>query len=171
MGHESREISGTGHPTPQVEPARKILLLMDATVADMGRLVTFKDVSEAVAGRGVKLSRARWFYMKDATGPVVRDRPLLTALSEYFNVNPGYLLGAGGAQTPALVSSRMDFIRAMRACRVQMFAARELGELLPETLRGISEILARDMALSARGAAAGRLGPKQHLPPSLARDG
>ncbi|WP_315913188.1 hypothetical protein [Arthrobacter sp. lap29] len=164
MNPGSSELFGTEQPSQQLVLSRKLQLLLDASIVRKGSLVTFNEIAAACTARGVHLSRARWFYMKDATGRVVTNPRLLTALSEHFAVSPDYLLGIAGAQTPPLITGNMDFIRALRASRVQRYAARALGGLLPGTLQQISQVLARDMARSPQGAAAGRLGPKQHLP-------
>ncbi|MGN5732062.1 hypothetical protein [Arthrobacter psychrochitiniphilus] len=171
MNPGSSELFGTEQPSQQLVLSRKLQLLLDASIVRKGSLVTFNEVAEALTARGVHLSRARWFYMKDATGRVVTNPRLLTALSEHFAVSPDYLLGIAGAQTPPLITGNMDFIRALRASRVQRYAARELGGLSPGTLSEISNILGRDIALSPRGVAAGLLDPRQHLPEPFPDDG
>ena len=62
--------SGRGDAlSPQAQLARRLNLLLDAAVAERGKPVTFREVQAELAARGIKLSRARWFYMKEGTGP------------------------------------------------------------------------------------------------------
>ncbi|UUL75718.1 hypothetical protein NG819_16295 [Pseudarthrobacter sp. Fe7] len=63
--------------SPQAELARRLNLLLDVVVAERGQPVTFREVQQKLQSRGIKLSRARWFYMKDGTGRLVSDPALL----------------------------------------------------------------------------------------------
>lgn len=151
---DSNEVAGKaggGSRTPQAELARKLNLLLDIVVADRGTPFTYREVSEALTKRGVSLSRARWFYMKDGTGRMVSDPELLTALSELFEVDPSYLLGSEGAEVPERIDAQLEFVKSLRAARVKTFAARTLGDVSPETLRAITEYLNEDIALHPAG--------------------
>lgn len=136
---------------PQAELARKLNLLLDIVVAERGTPFTYREVSEALSQRGVHLSRARWFYMKDGTGRMVSDPELLTALSELFEVDPSYLLGSEGAEVPERIDAQLEFVKSLRAARVKTFAARTLGDVSPETLRAITEYLNKDIAKHPAG--------------------
>lgn len=142
---------GEGSPTPQAELARRLNLLLDVAVAERGRPVTFREVQEELASRGVKLSRARWFYMKDGTGRLVSDPELLRALCEIFKVDPSYLLPESDGELPERIDSQLEFVKSLRAARVKSFAARTLGDVSPETLRRISEYLNKDIDLHPGG--------------------
>lgn len=131
--------------TPQGELARKLHLLLDVAVAEGDKPVTFPDISAAMSVRGVKLSRARWSYMKDGNGRLVHDRPLLTALAEYFNVDAEYLLSVEDIETPEIVGRQLEFVKALRATRVKSFAAKTLGDVSPETLEAVVKYLDRDI--------------------------
>lgn len=140
------EPGSTGTLTPQAELARRLNLLLDVVVAERGKPVTFREVQDELAGRGIKLSRARWFYMKDGRGRLVSDTELLTALCDIFNVDRSYLLVGGDANLPERIDSQLEFVKSLRAARVKSFAARTLGDVSPETLRVISEYLNKDIS-------------------------
>lgn len=139
-------MSGDGNLTPQAELARRLNLLLDVVVAERGQPVTFREVQEKLAGKGIKLSRARWFYMKDGTGRLVSDPELLSALCEIFNVDPAYLAAGEATDLPERIDSQLEFVKSLRAARVKTFAARTLGDVSPETLRAITEYLNRDIS-------------------------
>ncbi|WP_113716841.1 hypothetical protein [Arthrobacter dokdonensis] len=140
--------------TPQGELARKLHLLLDVAVAERGEALTFPEIRAAMTVRGVGLSRARWSYMKDGNGRLVQDRPLLTALADYFNVDPEYLLSVEDIETPEMVGRQLEFVKSLRAARVKSFAAKTLGDVSPETLEIIVEYLDQDIALHPRGGSA-----------------
>ncbi|WP_154604901.1 hypothetical protein [Arthrobacter sp. AQ5-05] len=127
--------------------ARRLNLLLDVVIAERGTPLTFLELQQKLADRGVKLSRARWSYMKDGTDRLVSDPELLTAISEVFGVDPAYLLGEEGSGLPEQIDSRLEFLKALRAAKVKSFAARLLGEVSPETLRAITEFLNNDIRL------------------------
>lgn len=140
-------IDETGHGeglSPQAQLARRLNLLLDVVVAERGKPVTFREVQAELAGRGIKLSRARWFYMKEGTGRLVSDPVLLAGLCDIFKVDPSYLIG-DDATLPERIDSQLEFVKSLRAARVKTFAARTLGDVSPETLQAISEYLNKDI--------------------------
>jgi len=137
--------------TPQGELARKLHLLLDAAVAERGEALTFPEIRAAMTVRGVGLSRARWSYMKDGKGRLIQDRPLLTALADYFRVDPEYLLSVEDIETPELVGRQLEFAKALRAARVKSFVSKTLGDVSPETLEFIVDYLDQDIALHPGG--------------------
>lgn len=137
--------------SPQAELARRLNLLLDVAVAERGQPITFREVHEKLAARGIKLSRARWFYMKDGTGRLVSDPTLLRALCEIFGVDPSYLLDSDSGELPQRIDSQLEFVRSLRAARVKTFATRTLGDVSPETLRAITEYLNRDISRRPEG--------------------
>ncbi|WP_234005551.1 hypothetical protein [Arthrobacter sp. PGP41] len=144
-GLEGAELS------PKAELARRLNLLLDVVVAERGQPVTFREVQQKLADKGIKLSRARWFYMKDGTGRLVSDPALLGALCDIFNVDPAYLLGSEDADLPERIDSQLEFVKSLRAARVKTFAARTLGDVSPETLRAITEYLNKDISRRPEG--------------------
>ncbi|AUZ36584.1 hypothetical protein C3B78_08145 [Arthrobacter sp. PGP41] len=137
--------------SPKAELARRLNLLLDVVVAERGQPVTFREVQQKLADKGIKLSRARWFYMKDGTGRLVSDPALLGALCDIFNVDPAYLLGSEDADLPERIDSQLEFVKSLRAARVKTFAARTLGDVSPETLRAITEYLNKDISRRPEG--------------------
>ena len=137
--------------SPQAELARRLNLLLDVVVAERGQPVTFREVQEKLEDKGIKLSRARWFYMKDGTGRLVSDSALLGALCEIFNVDPAYLLGSDDSSLPERIDSQLEFVKSLRAARVKTFAARTLGDVSPDTLRAITEYLNKDISRRPEG--------------------
>lgn len=131
-------------PSLQAQLARRLNLLLDVVVAERGKPVTFREVQAELEARGIKLSRARWFYMKEGTGRLVSDPELLAGLCNMFNVDPSYLVG-DAAELPKRIDSQLEFVKSLRAARVKSFAARTLGDVSPETLRAISEYLNKDI--------------------------
>jgi len=132
-------------PSPQLVMGRRINLLLDAAAEKRGRAVLFPEIKAELAARGVGMSRARWFYMKDGTGPLVKNKKVLTAICGMFDVNPSYLLDLDSDELPESIQARLEFVKALRAARVQAFAARTLGDVSPETLNAITEFLSRDI--------------------------
>jgi hypothetical protein len=140
-------MDGAGHGdtlSPQAQLARRLNLLLDVVVAERGKPVTFREVQADLEARGIKLSRARWFYMKEGTGRLVSDMELLAGLCNIFNVDPSYLVG-DDAELPERIDSQLEFVKSLRAARVKSFAARTLGDVSPETLRAITEYLNKDI--------------------------
>jgi len=134
-------------PSAQFILARRLNLLLDVVLAERGSPMTFLELQQKLADRGVALSRGRWQYMKDGTDRLVSDPKLLTAISEVFGVDPAYLHGDEESGLPEQIDSRLEFLKALRAARVKSFAARALGEVSPETLRAITEFLNNDIRL------------------------
>ena len=140
-----------GALSPQAQLARRLNLMLDVVVAERGKPVTFREVQAELAARGIKLSRARWFYMKDGRGRLVSDPALLTALCEIFNVDASYLLVGNETDLPQRIDSQLEFVKSLRAARVKSFAVRTLGDVSPETLHAISEYLNKDIRLHPDG--------------------
>jgi len=100
--------AGQGDALPlQAELARRLNLLLDVVAAERGKPVTFREVQSELEARGIKLSRARWFYMKEGTGRLVSDPELLAGLCSIFNVDPSYLFG-DAAELPKRIDSQLE---------------------------------------------------------------
>ncbi|GAA2865638.1 hypothetical protein [Paenarthrobacter ilicis] len=157
----AKDASRNGELTPQATLARRLNLLLDVVVAERGSPVTFREIESGLRSRGVKISRARWFYMKDGTGRLVSDPQLLAAICEMFHVDPSYLLNGGEGDVPGRIDSQLEFVKSLRAARVKSFAARTLGDVSPETLRAISEYLNKDINLHPNGERAAATPPRR----------
>lgn len=126
------------------ELARRLEILLDVVVAEGGDPYKFADIQHAVAEKGISLSRARWFYMREGTGPMVRDRGLLVALAEFFGVPSEYLIDPN-PELPKRVEAQLKLLKAMRVAEVKSFAARALGDLSPESIEAIAKILDEEL--------------------------
>lgn len=120
--------------------ARKLSLLLETVVAEGGKPYRYREISRAMAEAGTPLSRSRWQYMKAGTGPDPSDAQLLTNLANFFHVDPEYLLNEE-AELPERVGAQLDLLKTMRANSVISFAARQLQDLSPETLREIRAMI------------------------------
>lgn len=145
--------------SPQAQLARRLNLLLDVVVAERGIPITFREVQAELAGKGIKLSRARWFYMKEGTGRLVSDPVLLAGLCDIFKVDASYLVGDDAA-LPERIDSQLEFVKSLRAARVKSFAARTLGDVSPETLQAISEYLNKDIGRHPAGEQAATTPPE-----------
>lgn len=126
--------------TPQLELARKLNLLLDVVVAEGNTPYTYRQIEAGLKERGLTLSRARWAYMITGDGPLVTDPSLLTGIAEIFRIPPEYMLGSE-SDLPERVDAQLAFVKSLRAARVANFAARMLGDVSPETLRSITDLL------------------------------
>ena len=120
--------------------AKRLRLLLDVAVAETGREPTFTQIAAFLQERDMNLSRSRWTYMVNGHR-YVQDRPLFEGLAAFFEVDPAFLAGEVGAETPAKVRAQLDVVRAMRAARVNTYAARTLGDISPNALQAISRFL------------------------------
>ncbi|WP_241976366.1 hypothetical protein [Cryobacterium algoricola] len=148
MTREMDDVTGTTRSTaqpssPQLELARKLNLLLDVVVAEGNTPHTYREIAEGLREKSLSLSRARWAYMIAGSGPLVTDVELLTGIAEFFRIPPAYLLGSDD-DLPERVDAQLAFVKKIRAQRVVTFAARTLGDVSPETLRTITQLLEDD---------------------------
>ena len=120
--------------------ARKIDLLMDVVVTTEGRPYEFHDIQSALAEKGVKLSRTRWHHMKTGDATVRQPVDVISALAEFFQVNPDYLLNTDG-EVPERIQQELELLAAMRRAKVKEFATRTLADVDNETLDAIAALL------------------------------
>ena len=120
--------------------ARKIDLLMDVVVTTEGRPYEFHDIQSALAEKGVKLSRTRWHHMKTGDATVRQPVDVISALAEFFQVNPDYLLNTDG-EVPERIQQELELLAAMRRAKVKDFATRTLSDVDNETLDAIAALL------------------------------
>ncbi|MEQ4566231.1 hypothetical protein [Paenarthrobacter sp. CAP02] len=118
--------------------SRRLTLLLDVVEVERGRPVTFREIRDALADRGVTLSRARWFYMKDGTGRLVTDAALLDAVSDLLS-KPGYLRNGGD-----FTEQQLAAVRHLRAQRVSDYATKQLADIAPELLQDIEQAITND---------------------------
>lgn len=120
--------------------ARKIDLLMDVVVTTEGRPYEFHDIQSALAKKGVKLSRTRWHHLKTGDATVRQPVDVISALAEFFQVNPDYLLNTDG-EVPERIQQELELLAAMRRAKVKEFATRTLADVDNETLDAIAALL------------------------------
>ena len=128
--------------------AKRLRLLLDVAVAETGSEPTFTQIATFLQERDLNLSRSRWTYMVNGHR-YVQDRPLFEGLAAFFDVDPEFLAGEAGAETPDKVSAQLDLVRAMRAARVKTYAARTLGDISPNALQAISRFLDAEISQSS----------------------
>lgn len=125
---------------PSAVLASKLNLLLETVVAEGGTPYQYPEIGEAMKNAGTPLSRARWQYMKSGNGPDPSDEDLLTNLAKFFKVDPEYLLSEH-SELPERIDAQLELLRTMRVQRVRSFAARQLQDLSPETLREIRDMI------------------------------
>lgn len=132
-GHASRERSAE-------ILADKINLLLDTLSTESGGTFDFATIQQGLKDRGVAISRTKWHYLKTADTRVRPDEKLLQALGEVFGVDPRYLVHEDGP-LPLQVEQELQTVRALRRAEVRNFAARALGQIDPEGLQAILEVI------------------------------
>lgn len=120
--------------------SRKIDLLLDVVVTSEGKPFEFSDIATQLASRGVKLSRTRWHHIKAGDSTVKHPPELITALADFFQIDPDYLLKVDG-EVPARIQHELELLAAMRRAKVKEFATRTLAEVDNETLDAIAALL------------------------------
>lgn len=121
--------------------AARLRLLLDTETTRTGREPTFRQISLFVERRGIGLSRSRWQYMLSGRKFAVKNEKLLTAIADFFDVDPSFLLDASSEHVPEKVDTQLDLVRALRRAEVKSFAARQLGDVSPEALAAITKFL------------------------------
>ena len=135
----------------RAELARRLQVLLDVIVAEGGRPYEFADVQKALESKGVKLSRARWYYMRDGDGPLVSDPTLLSALAEFFGV-PAEYLTSSDSEIPERVEAQLGLLRTMRKNEVKSFALRSLGELYDaKSVEAIARMIDEELGNDSTG--------------------
>jgi hypothetical protein len=123
--------------------ADKINLLLDTLRTDAGEPYDFTTIQQGLKDCGVAISRTKWHYLKTADTRVRPDEKLLRALGEVFGVDPRYLVQEDGP-LPQQVEQELATVRALRRAEVRNFAARALGQIDPEGLQAILEVIEKD---------------------------
>lgn len=131
MGHESM-------PTPADLSARLRIALDRAELRRGGEPVQFPEVEKFLTSRGVSISRGKWMYVLRGSDIRTQDRAMLEALSELLEVPEDYFYTG---ELSSDLEKDVDLVAAMRAAKVQNFAARVLGDLAPEAVAAISKVL------------------------------
>lgn len=123
--------------------ADKINLLLDTLRTEAGEPFDFATIQQGLKDRGVALGRTKWHYLKTADTRVRPDEKLLRALGEVFGVDPRYLIQEDGP-LPRQVEQELATVRALRRAEVRNFAARALGQIDPEGLQAILDVIGKN---------------------------
>ena len=134
--------------TPEQILANKINLLLDALPGEDGKPLNFPAVQGALRERGVPLGRTKWYYLTTGHPALRTDRELLTAIADVFGVDPGFLLHEDGP-LPEQIERELKMLIAMRRAQVRDFAMRALGDIDPDGLQAILEVIEKNEKLSA----------------------
>ena len=134
-----------GYSSPQnrlkEELARRMQYLLDLWQFEKKQQVTYPQVVAYLSEVGnLSLSRVRWSYLLSGNGHLVTDTAVLTAIAQFFSVDPNYLLDLN-SEPPADLQARLSFVQDLRELRVQRFAARNLSDVSPETLQLITSAI------------------------------
>lgn len=122
------------------ELSRKLRLLMDVVEANSGEPPSYKEIAAELGEAGIALTRPRWWYMLNGTGPVVRDKKLLGALAQFFGVPAEYLTDpVGHSEVPERVQAQLELVLEMRKQEVVAFATRRFDEFA--TVEEIRDVL------------------------------
>lgn len=125
--------------------ADRMSILVDIWESDNHTALTYPHIESALSSHGIHLSRTRWSYLINGTGHLVTDRELLKGIAEFvFGVPASYLCDLN-SETPPEVEARRGFLITLRKLKVKNFAMRNLGEMSPETLKTITEIIDASM--------------------------
>lgn len=128
--------------------ADRLKQLLDVATAENGKEHPFKEIADSLRKMGTPLSRGRWYYMRQGTGPEPQDRALLSNLATMFKVSRYYLTQQDG-EVPERVAAQLELLQTMRGQEVRDFAARRLGDIDAASLRSIISML--DEELQTRG--------------------
>lgn len=125
-------------PKP-AELSKRLRLALDrAQLQRGGDPIQFPEVQAFLADKNVSISRSRWAYFLQGSEIQTKDTALLAALSEFLGVPDDYFYTE---EIPEELAPDVELVVAMRAAKVQDFAARALGDLAPEAFAAISNVL------------------------------
>lgn len=141
----SNDNEGDTEPQRPHEPATsalagKLNTLLDVMHPATRGPYTFKEIQTGVEAHGAKLSRARWYYLRD--GRDTTDRRLLKAIALFFGVDPSYLLD-DDVLTDAKVEAQLNYLKTMRDNEVRNSAVRAIEDLPPTALNEMATIIQR----------------------------
>ena len=129
-------------PLDSEERSRRLNLLLD-TIPKDGSRATFAQIRAFLDERGVSLSQARWTYLVRGGSSYERingERALMTALADFFEIDPSYLLDRAGP-VPEALEQQLELLRQVRLREVRLYATRKLGGVSPDTLEELNRIL------------------------------
>jgi transcriptional regulator with XRE-family HTH domain len=123
---------------PPAELARRLALVFAARGLTESSSRT--KVSEILLLSGASINREEWGLLMDGRLPDPPRIEVLFAVAEALDIDPDYLL----ADDPSLieaVEARLEFDGTMRGLGIERVAARSLGPIEPDELRGIAGVV------------------------------
>ena len=134
--------------TPQQVLANKVNLLLDALPGEDGKPLNFPAIQAGLRERGVALGRTKWYYLTTGHPALRTDHELLSAIADLFGVDRGFLLHKDGP-LPDQVERELKMLISMRRAQVRDFAMRALGDIDPEGLQAILDVIEKNEKSSA----------------------
>lgn len=128
MGRQIETLSNLVTITAETQ-AYRIQALIDLSKDPVEGPLTFKKVEEALADKGIPLSRSTWHKLTSPKDKVPNFK-ILTGLATYFGVPNEYLTDET-AEDPEQVVAQMQLLHTMKVESVLDFAARKIGVLNP----------------------------------------
>lgn len=122
--------------------AQKIEKLLNVLKARNGATANFPEVRDAMAERGIPLTRTRWHRLRSGSDMNKWDPELLTALADYFDVDARYLLEREG-KVSKQVEAEMNLLAALKMNKAREISARTVGDLTPEALNELAALIER----------------------------
>jgi hypothetical protein len=121
--------------------ASRLDLLCRTIMAPDGQPVSYTKMRDWLSERHIKLGRSRWEYMRAGNKWLVTDKLLLSAIAEYFEIDPSYLIGPEGPLAET-IDAALRFTLAERTSPVKLYAARTLGQdVSSEHLKRLTALL------------------------------
>lgn len=120
--------------------ASKVELLLDYARGMTNDPLQYPRIRDELSKRGISVTRTRWHRLRSGSADNKWDPELLEALADFLDVPPNYLLERNAA-LPVQRQAEIRLLWELRASKVQNFAARTLGEVGPETLTELTDIL------------------------------
>lgn len=122
--------------------AQKIEKLLHVLTARNGAPANFPEVRDAMAERGIRLTRTRWHRLRSGSDMNKWDPELLTALADYFDVDARYLLEREG-KVSKQVEAELNLLDALKMTKAKDIGARTVGDLTPEALNELAATIER----------------------------
>lgn len=138
---QDQESSGQ-EPSDREVLAKKIEKLLTVLKARNGEPANFPEIRDAMAKRGINLTRTRWHRLRSGSASNKWDPELLVALADYFDVDERYLLEREG-QLSEQVEAELNLLNALKLNNAKDVSARTVGDLTPDALNELAAVIER----------------------------
>lgn len=122
--------------------AKKIEKLLTVLKARHGEPANYPEVRDAMAERGIRLTRTRWHRLRSGSDANKWDPELIVALADYFDVDERYLLERDGKLSEQ-VEAELNLLNALKLNKATDVSARTVGDLTPEALNELAAVIER----------------------------